>query len=142
MPLTDMQYVHRRQTEWPWTAYYEVGLREALPVAHELPLPMEQLVRRLRTDGTPGTVAQELVTMTERRELYSSANGDTWFFASSRLARCLSCTSRICRRGARPQKSASEFLARGAIGPEHRALVDLIGTLVRGHPAERSVRTA
>jgi hypothetical protein len=47
MPLIDMQHVHRTQAERPWTSCYEVGLREALPVAHELPLPMEQLVRRL-----------------------------------------------------------------------------------------------
>jgi hypothetical protein len=42
-----MQHVDRRQAERPWTAAYEVGLREALPAVHELPRMMEELVRRL-----------------------------------------------------------------------------------------------
>jgi hypothetical protein len=81
--------------------------------------------------------------MTERRELYSSANGDTWFL-------CLEPSGKVFvlhepnlpSGGKAAEIGIGEFLARGAIGPEHRALMDLIGTLVRGHTAERSVRTA
>jgi hypothetical protein len=42
-----MQHVDHRQSERPWTASYEVGLREALPPVHELHHKMEELVRRL-----------------------------------------------------------------------------------------------
>jgi hypothetical protein len=41
-----MQHV-RRQSERPWTAAYEVGLREALPALRELSPKMEELIRHL-----------------------------------------------------------------------------------------------
>jgi hypothetical protein len=80
---------------------------------------------------------------TERRELYSSANGDKWFL-------CLEPSGRVFvghepnapSGGNASEIGVGQFLGRGAVGPEQLALLDLIGTLVRVHEAERSVRTA
>ena len=80
---------------------------------------------------------------TERRELYSSANGDAWFLCLEPSGRVFVLHEPNAPSGGKASEiGIGQFLARGAVGPEQLALLDLIGTLVRGSEAERSVRTA
>jgi len=68
----------------------------------------------------------------ETRELYSSANGDRWLLARDAV------TGRVfIKHKANAPSGAQttdidigEFLRRGGQGPEHQALLHLIGTLV------------
>jgi hypothetical protein len=68
----------------------------------------------------------------ETRKIYSSANGDRWFLA------CEAVTGRLFIKheanaasgGQATDVDIGEFLRRGGQGPEHQALVRLIGTLI------------
>jgi hypothetical protein len=72
----------------------------------------------------------------EKRELYSSPNGDRWFLARD------SATGEVFIRhepnapsGGQPSHlDIGAFLNRGPRNPEHRALLHLIGSLVEGSP--------
>ena len=72
----------------------------------------------------------------EARELYSSANGDRWYLVRDPGS------GRVFVRHAPNAPSGGrtsdidigEFLVRGGHGPEHQALLRLIGTLVEGGP--------
>jgi hypothetical protein len=72
----------------------------------------------------------------QARELYASSSGDRWFLARDPAS------GRVFVRhepnaasgGRRAEFEVGEFLARGGQGPEHQALLHLIGTLV-GDPA-------
>lgn len=68
----------------------------------------------------------------ETRELYSSSNGDRWY-----LARDIESGQVFVQHvpnaasGGRPSHiEIGAFLGRGGQGPEHQALLRLIGTLV------------
>jgi hypothetical protein len=70
----------------------------------------------------------------EMRELYSSSNGDRWF-----LSRDSSTGDVFIRHepnrpsGGQPSHiDIGAFLSRGPRNPEHRALLQLIGTLIEG----------
>ncbi len=69
--------------------------------------------------------------MIEARELYASANGDRWFLArdpgSGRVF--VRHEPNAASGGQRAEFEVGEFLARGGHGPEHQALLRLIGTL-------------
>jgi hypothetical protein len=75
----------------------------------------------------------------EKRELYSSPNGDRWFLALDPA------TGDVFVRhepnppsGGRPSDiEIGEFLGRGQRNPEHQALLRLIGTLIEGRPQRR-----
>ena len=68
----------------------------------------------------------------EKKELYSSPNGDRWFLARDRA------TGEVFVRhepnvpsGGRPSDiEISTFLGQGQRNPEHQALLRLIGTLI------------
>lgn len=70
----------------------------------------------------------------ETRTLYESANGDRWLLARDRA------TGRVHVRheanlpsgGRVSEIEIGAFLAAGGHGPEHQALLRLIGTLVEG----------
>ena len=70
--------------------------------------------------------------MTGTRELYASANGDRWLLARD------SGSGRVFVRhepnaasgGQKAEFEIRDFLARGGQGPEHQALLRLIGSLV------------
>ena len=81
---------------------------------------------------------------TQRRELYSSANGDAWYLCRDASGRVfISHEPNIPSGGSPSQIEIGTFLARGAQGPEHQALLQLIATLVEPKvPEGRSVRTA
>jgi hypothetical protein len=72
----------------------------------------------------------------EKREIYSSSNGDRWFLARDREA------SRVFIRheanvpsgGQRTDLDIGEFLGGGRRNPEHQALLHLIGTLLDSNP--------
>ena len=70
----------------------------------------------------------------ETRELYSSSNGDRWY-----LGRDPSTGDVFIRHepnrpsGGQPSHiDIGAFLSRGPRNPEHRALLQLIGTLIEG----------
>ena len=73
----------------------------------------------------------------QARELYASSNGDRWFLArdpgSGRVF--VRHEPNIASGGRRAEIEIGEFLARGGQGPEHQALLRLIGTLAVG-PAD------
>jgi hypothetical protein len=70
----------------------------------------------------------------EKRELYSSTNGDRWFLARDLV------TGRVFIRheanvpsgGRVTEIDIGTFLSRGQRNPEHEALLNLIGTLFEG----------
>ena len=70
--------------------------------------------------------------MRQARELYASSNGDRWFLARDPdLGRVfVRHEPNAASGGQRAEFEISEFLARGGQGPEHQALLRLIGTLV------------
>jgi hypothetical protein len=70
--------------------------------------------------------------MTERRELYRSPNGDTWYLGREpENGRAFVIHQPNSPSGGRLSHiELGEFLRRNAGGPEHQALLRLIGTLV------------
>ncbi len=72
----------------------------------------------------------------EKRELYSSPNGDRWFLSREPA------TGRVFVRHEANSPSGGQvtdidigaFLSRGAPNPEHEALLRLIGTLIERDP--------
>ena len=72
----------------------------------------------------------------EKRELYSSSNGDRWFLSREPD------TDRVFVRHEANLSSGSQvtdidigaFLSRGEHNPEHEALLRLIGTLIERDP--------
>jgi hypothetical protein len=72
----------------------------------------------------------------QKRELYSSPNGDRWF-----LVRDPATGNAFIRHepnlpsgGQVTEIDIGAFLSRGPRNPEHQALLQLIGTLVRKRP--------
>ena len=72
------------------------------------------------------------------RELYASSNGDPWL-----LAREPDCGRVFVRHepnlasgGRAAEFEIGDFLTRGGQGPEHQALLHLIGTLVGDHASD------
>ncbi len=81
------------------------------------------------------------MSMTNRRELYRSPNGDTWFLGrepQSGLALVIHQPNGPSG-GQLSHIELGAFLQGGAKGPEHQALLRLIGALVEVPPyADRS----
>jgi hypothetical protein len=72
--------------------------------------------------------------MLDRKELYRSPNGDAWFLTrdlSDGRAYVLH-EPNLASGGQSSQLEIGAFLQPGANGPEHQALLRLIGTLVEG----------
>ena len=68
---------------------------------------------------------------TERRELYSSPNGDSWYLCRDGGDKILVVHEPNAASGGRPSLiELSAFLAPKNQGPEHQALRHLIGTLL------------
>ena len=68
----------------------------------------------------------------EKRELYSSANGDRWFLAREAVTGrvFIKHEANAASGGQAADVDIAEFLRRGGQGPEHQALLRLIGTFV------------
>jgi len=81
---------------------------------------------------TPVRPAVAEADMRQTRELYVSSNGDRWFLArdpgSGRVF--VQHEPNAASGGRRAEFEIGEFLARRGQGPEHQALLRLIGTLV------------
>lgn len=69
--------------------------------------------------------------MTER-VLYESSNGDAWFLARDPVSGMpvIKHQPNVSSGGQISYVAIDHFLRGGANGPEHRALLDLIGTLI------------
>ncbi|WP_202912968.1 hypothetical protein [Acuticoccus sediminis] len=83
--------------------------------------------------------------MTERRELYRSPNGDAWFLGREpRDGQAFVIHQPNAPSGGRLSHiDLRSFLKEGADGPEHRALLRLIATLVDVPPyAQRADESA
>jgi hypothetical protein len=80
----------------------------------------------------------------KRREIYRSSNGDAWFLCRDPHGRVFVEHEPNLPSGGRATRvEVAAFLARGAAGPEHQCLIDLIGSLVDQAPPEQgSVRIA
>ena len=72
------------------------------------------------------------------RELYASSNGDRWLLArepgSGRVF--VRHEPNLASGGRAAEFEIGEFLTRGGQGPEHQALLRLIGTLVGDHVSD------
>jgi hypothetical protein len=76
-----------------------------------------------------------MVMHDNRRELYRSANGDVWWLCRDESgAPCVEHVPNAPSGGKRSRVGIATFLARGAQGPEHQALFDLIGGLIDEAP--------
>ncbi|MBV8738484.1 MAG: hypothetical protein JO007_14725 [Alphaproteobacteria bacterium] len=71
----------------------------------------------------------------EIRELYSSSNGDRWFLGRDPGTGDVFIRHEPnCLSGGQPSHiDIGAFLSRGPRNPEHRALLQLIGTLIEGN---------
>lgn len=73
--------------------------------------------------------------MSERRELYRSPNGDAWFLAREPAdGHAFIIHQPNAPSGGHLSPILGSFLSNGANGPEHQALLRLIGTLVEVPP--------
>ena len=70
----------------------------------------------------------------QARELYSSSNGDRWFLVRDPGAGDVFVRHEpnAASGGEASRIEIGEFLIRGVYGPQHLALLQLIGTLVEG----------
>jgi hypothetical protein len=68
----------------------------------------------------------------ETRELYSSTNGDRWFLAHEAVTGrvFIKHEANVPSGGQETDIDIGEFLRRGGQGPEHQALLRLIGAFV------------
>jgi hypothetical protein len=66
-----------------------------------------------------------------QREIYHSENGDRWFLCRDDDRRVFVLhQANVSSGGAATKIEISDFLGRGKAGPEHQALLRLIGDLV------------
>jgi len=79
-----------------------------------------------------------------RRVIYRSANGDAWFLGRDGVGWVyVEHEPNLPSGGKASRVDVRTFLARGAAGPEHQALIVLIGSLAEQRPGdEEAVRTA
>ena len=80
----------------------------------------------------------------ETRELYSSTNGDRWFLAHEGVTGrvFIKHEANVPSGGQATDIDIGEFLRRGGQGPEHQALLRLIGAFVtEDRPANSSTTT-
>jgi hypothetical protein len=76
-------------------------------------------------------VLVEVEMTTRRRKLYSSSNGDVWFLCRDRDGQIvISHEPNFASGGRASQVEIGTFLTKGNKGPEHQALLHLIGELV------------
>ena len=88
-----------------------------------------------RTEGVKSSKRTKGTTMPERRELYRSANGDSWFLGREPTSghAFIIHQPNAPSGGRLSHIELGEFL-RDAKGPEQQALLRLIGTLVAVPP--------
>jgi hypothetical protein len=68
---------------------------------------------------------------TQRRQLYRSSSGDVWYLCRGRGGQIVVSHEPNRASGGKPsQVEIGTFLTTGNKGPEHRALLQLIGELV------------
>jgi hypothetical protein len=71
----------------------------------------------------------------KKRELYLSSNGDTWYLAREVSGAIVIFHQANKSSGGNVSKvEVGEFLTRGNRGPQHDALLELIGTLIDDEP--------
>jgi hypothetical protein len=63
------------------------------------------------------------------RKLYRSENGDTWWLCRKDSWVYVLHEANLSSGGSRTEIQIGDFLAEGRAGPEHQALLKLIGTL-------------
>jgi hypothetical protein len=74
--------------------------------------------------------------LNHQREIYHSENGDRWFLCRDDDSRVfVSHQANVSSGGTTTKIEIGDFLGRGKAGPEHQALVRLIGDLVDSDPA-------
>jgi hypothetical protein len=79
----------------------------------------------------------------QRRELYASSNGDAWYLCRDGRGHLVVEHVPNLPSGGKPATlEIGAFLSRGAAGPEHQALLRLIGTLLDGEHGETATRSA
>jgi hypothetical protein len=70
------------------------------------------------------------------REIYHSNNGDRWFLSRDDDSRVFVLhQANVSSGGAATKIEIGDFLGRGTVGPEHQALVRLIGDIAGDDPA-------
>lgn len=71
---------------------------------------------------------------TDRRLIHASENGDRWWLRRTDDGVAVLHEPNAASGGRTSETPLGAFLREGAAGPEHRALLDLIGTLVGEAP--------
>jgi hypothetical protein len=80
------------------------------------------------------------VMATQRRKLYTSSSGDCWYLCRGRDGKIVVSHEPNMSSGGKPsQVDVGTFLSKGNQGPQHQALMQLIGELVNPdyRPAEQ-----
>jgi hypothetical protein len=75
-------------------------------------------------------------TLMARRTLYLSSNGDTWYLSREGEKLVVLHEPNKSSGGNTSRTEIGEFLMRGNKGPQHQALLDLIGELIDEEPSE------
>jgi hypothetical protein len=77
-------------------------------------------------------VAAEAKMSDHQREIYPSENGDKWFLCRDADGRVFVLhKANVSSGGTATKIELGDFLGTGKAGPEHQALIRLIGSLVR-----------
>ena len=104
--------------------------RASLATIAMLPAVLAGFLSEHRTSDR--VLSREIYMSTQRRELYTSSNGDSWYLCRDRAGRIVVSHEPNVSSGGKPsQVELTTFLARGNQGPEHQALLHLIGEMVQ-----------
>ena len=96
---------------------------------------MKEIVKiaaRMPTQGGSRTSPNPITSSMTERVLYGSSNGDAWFLARDPVSKMpvVRHQPNLSSGGQVSYTAIGKFLRDGANGPEHRALLDLIATLI------------
>jgi hypothetical protein len=81
-------------------------------------------------------VSAEAEMSDHQREIYHSENGDRWFLCRGDNSHVFVLhKANVSSGGAATKIELGDFLGRGKVGPEHQALVRVIGDLVDTSPS-------
>ena len=95
------------------------------------PPTLAEVLRAGTNSGRRQLFSAEIAMPHQQREIYHSENGDRWLLCRDDDGRVFVLhKANMSSGGTRTKIELGDFLARGKAGPEHQALVSLIGSLL------------
>ena len=95
------------------------------------PPTLAEVLRAGTNSGRRQLFSAEIAMPHQQREIYHSENGDRWLLCRDDGGRVFVMhEANLSSGGTRTKIELGDFLARGKAGPEHQALVSLIGSLL------------